>query len=157
VPRNPAKVLHGPSRVLRLNISLAREKHGRVNREILTPRDTCSVVEREICRNNNNMLDKKAPRDLSLRYPYRLRVITRIPVRPLAKSQRGLSLPYRLDLGNVRRPMNLLRIPILLGIPDVLQQLASLAGRARTEAGGGRGLDAIADNLLFGNLLQIQR
>lgn len=70
---------------------------------------------------------------------------------------RPLSSLASLDLGNVMRPMNLLRIPILLGIPDVLQQLAGLARRARTEAGGGRRLDAIADNLLLGDLLQIQR
>jgi len=53
--------------------------------------------------------------------------------------------------------MDLLRIAVLLRAARVLQQLPGLAGRAWTETVGGRSLDAVADDLLLGDLLEVQR
>lgn len=52
--------------------------------------------------------------------------------------------------------MNLLRVPVLLRVARILQQFPGLARRAGAQAVRGRRFHAIADNLFFGDLLEVQ-
>ncbi|KOX77504.1 hypothetical protein WN51_09828 [Melipona quadrifasciata] len=65
------------------------------------------------------------------------------------------SLGY-LDPRHVKRPMNLLRVAVLLRVARILQEFPGLARRAGAQAVGSRRFHAIADNLLFGDLLEVE-